>query len=341
MTDQANGSAPLVKKDFVSNQAIRWCPGCGDYSILSAVQNILPTLGIPREDFVFVSGIGCSSRFPYYLKTYGFHGIHGRAAAIASGVKIANPNLSVWVASGDGDSLAIGGNHLIHTLRRNVDINILMFNNRIYGLTKGQYSPTSEYGKRTRSSPYGTVDPPFNPILLALGSGATFVARTTDVSGQHLKETLARAQAHRGTSFVEIYQNCNIFNNGAFKSITERAHRKDTQVELAHGKPLVFGSEENKGLRFQSRDLEIVDIPESGNQTDGLFVHDEKAPSVAMASMLASLQPPDFPLPIGVFRAVEAPTFDAAMADQIATVTAAEGPGKLEDLLEQGDVWEI
>jgi 2-oxoglutarate ferredoxin oxidoreductase subunit beta len=329
----------LTKKDFVSDQEVRWCPGCGDYSILAAVQAVLPQLQIPREKYAFISGIGCSSRFPYYMNTYGFHTIHGRAPAVATGLKIARPELSVWVITGDGDALSIGGNHFIHLLRRNVDLKMLLFNNRIYGLTKGQYSPTSEVGKKTKSSPDGTVGSPFNPIALALGAGATFVARTVDVYPQHLKETLARAARHRGTAFVEIYQNCNIFNDGAFKSITEKEIRNDAQVELIHGKPLVFGKNKDRGIRASGDRLEVVPI--AGGDSPELLVHDEARENPSFAFQLAQLEHPDQPIPIGVFRAVDKPTFDREMNDQIARQVAGKNPGDLDALLNEGDVWDV
>jgi 2-oxoglutarate ferredoxin oxidoreductase subunit beta len=334
-------TAELTKKDFVTDQEVRWCPGCGDYSILAAVQGVLPGLGIPRENYVFVSGIGCSSRFPYYMKTFGFHTIHGRAPAVATGVKVARPELSVWIVTGDGDALSIGGNHIIHLIRRNVDVTVLMFNNRIYGLTKGQYSPTSEFGKRTKSSPYGTVDHPFNPISLALGADATFVARTVDVYPQHLKETIARAAAHRGTSFVEIYQNCNIFNDGAFKNMTEKEVRNDAQIELVHGEPMVFGAQRDRGIRFRDEGLEVVRIGENGATVDDLLVHDETRERPSRAFQLSRMELPDFPVPIGVFRAVQRPTFELAVKEQIEAAIGREGPGDLEALLNEGDVWEI
>jgi 2-oxoglutarate ferredoxin oxidoreductase subunit beta len=334
-------SGMLTKKDFVSDQEVRWCPGCGDYSILAAVQSVAPTLGIPKEKFVFVSGIGCSSRFPYYMNTFGFHTIHGRAPAVATGIKIANPDLSVWVITGDGDGLSIGGNQMIHLIRRNVDVVVLLFNNRIYGLTKGQYSPTSEFGKRTKSSPYGTVDRPFNPLSLALGAEATFVARTVDVYPQHLKEVIARAAHHRGTSFVEIYQNCNIFNDGAFEHMTEREVRNDAQIELVHGEPLIFGKNRDRGIRFVEDSMEVVRLGENGVTERDLLVHDEKRPRPSRAFQLSQMDQPDFPIPIGVFRAVERPTFDGEMNAQIARSVAQEGKGELAALLHEGDVWTV
>ncbi len=332
--------AGLTKKDFVSDQEVRWCPGCGDYSILAAVQTVLPTLGIPREKFAFISGIGCSSRFPYYMNTFGFHTIHGRAPAVATGLKIARPELSVWVVTGDGDALSIGGNHFIHLLRRNVDLKVLLFNNRIYGLTKGQYSPTSEAGKRTKSSPDGTVGDPFNPLALALGAGATFVARTVDVYPQHLKETIARAARHSGTAFVEIYQNCNIFNDGAFKGMTEREIRNDAQVEIAHGKPLVYGKNRDKGIRLADDRLETVALG-GGLTEEDLLVHDESRVNPGLSFLVAQMEHPAFPIPIGVLRAVEKPTFDREMNDQIARAIATGGAGELESILNEGDVWDV
>ncbi|HMB68297.1 MAG TPA: 2-oxoacid:ferredoxin oxidoreductase subunit beta [bacterium] len=334
-------TAELTKKDFVTDQEVRWCPGCGDYSILAAVQNVLPGLGIPRENYVFVSGIGCSSRFPYYMKTFGFHTIHGRAPAIATGVKVARPDLSVWIVTGDGDALSIGGNHIIHLIRRNVDLTVLMFNNRIYGLTKGQYSPTSEFGKRTKSSPYGTVDHPFNPISLALGADATFVARTVDIYPKHLKETIARAAAHKGTSFVEIYQNCNIFNDGAFRNVTEKEVRNDAQIELVHGEPMIFGAGRDKGILFRDEGLEVVTIGEDGVTESDVLIHDETRERPSRAFQLSRMEAPDFPVPIGVFRSVERPTFEVAVKDQMDAAIDKEGPGNLEALLNEGDVWEI
>ena len=331
----------LTKKDFVTDQEVRWCPGCGDYSILAAVQNVLPSLGIPREKYVFVSGIGCSSRFPYYMNTFGFHTIHGRAPAVATGVKVANPDLSVWVVTGDGDALSIGGNHLIHMLRRNVNLNVLLFNNRIYGLTKGQYSPTSEFGKRTKSSPYGSVDQPFNPLSLALGSDATFVARTVDVFPNHLKETIRRASEHRGTSFVEIYQNCNIFNDGTFKGLTEREVRDDAMIELVHGKPMIYGANHDRGIRFVDEGLEVVTLGENGVTEADLLVHDESRERPSRAFQLSRMENPDFPAPIGVFRAVERPTFDVELNRQVEAVIQKEGRGDLAALLNAGDTWEV
>jgi 2-oxoglutarate ferredoxin oxidoreductase subunit beta len=330
----------LSKKDFASTQEVRWCPGCGDYAILSSVQQVFPELGVPREKFVVVSGIGCSSRFPYYMNTYGFHAIHGRAPAIASGIKIANPDLSVWIVTGDGDALSIGGNHLIHTLRRNLDIKILMFNNRIYGLTKGQLSPTSEPGKKTKSTPFGSVDRPFNPIALALGAGSSFVARSVDVNAPHLKEVLKSAAAHRGASFVEILQNCNIFNDGAWKEFREKEVRDDHVLVMRQGEPLVFGKNRDRGIRLAGCHRPEVVTLGNGVSEEDLLVHDERAP-LGYAFMLAHMQAPEFPLPIGVFRRSDEPTLEESIRGQIEAITGKKGPGNLGRLLRSGDVWEV
>ncbi len=339
----AAGAPKLTRKDFTSDQEVRWCPGCGDYAILAAVQSVFPELGIPREKFAVVSGIGCSSRFPYYMNTFGFHTIHGRAPAVATGLKVARPDLDVWVATGDGDGLSIGGNHLIHAMRRNVNLKILLFNNRIYGLTKGQYSPTSEFGKKTKSTPYGSVDRPFNPISVALGAECTFVARTVDVYAAHLKTILKRAAAHQGTAFIEIYQNCNIFNDGAWDFMTDKDVKDDRQVALEHGKPIVFGKNRDKGVRV-ARDgfsPEVVTLGEGGITEKDLLVHDEKAPTAGLAFLLSCLREPDYPTPLGVFRAVEAPAYEVEMNRQIREVTTKRGAGKLDALLDQGDTWEV
>jgi len=332
-------SAPkLSRKDFVSDQDVRWCPGCGDYAILAQVQKVVPELGVPRENFVFLSGIGCSSRFPYYMNTYGFHTIHGRAPAIATGLKASRPELSVWVATGDGDALSIGGNHLIHALRRNIDINILLFNNRIYGLTKGQYSPTSEQGKITKSTPLGSVDHPFNPISVALGAEGTFVARSIDVEAKHLQTIVRRAYEHKGTAFVEILQNCNIFNDGAFADLTEKDIKADTQLVLEHGKPLVFGKNRDKGIRLRGHSLEVVELGKDSTEAD-LLVHDET--DAVLAFLLSTMQPPKFPTPIGVFRAASRPTYDEALVRQVEQARAQQGAGDLDDLFNRGDTWVV
>jgi 2-oxoglutarate ferredoxin oxidoreductase subunit beta len=327
----------LTRKDFVTDQEVRWCPGCGDYAILAQVQKIMPEFGIPRENIVFISGIGCSSRFPYYMNTYGFHTIHGRAPAIATGLKVSRPDLDVWVVTGDGDGLSIGGNHLIHALRRNIDLNILLFNNRIYGLTKGQYSPTSEVGKVTKSSPMGSVDYPFNPITISLGASASFVARTIDVEQKHLGETLKRAHSHRGASFVEILQNCNIFNDGAFNDLSDKAIKAEHQLVLEHGKPLIFGKNRDKGIRMNGQRAEVVALGNGFTEKD-LVVHDET--NLALAFMLGNFEPP-MPAPIGVFYAASRPTYDAAMNGQLAEAKAKMGPGDVAGLLKRGDVWTV
>ena len=326
----------LTKKDFATDQEVRWCPGCGDYAILNAVQSVFPSLGIPREKFVIVSGIGCSSRFPYYMNTYGFHTIHGRAPAVATGVKVARPELDVWVVTGDGDALSIGGNHLIHAMRRNVGLKILMFNNRIYGLTKGQYSPTSEVGKRTKSTPYGSVDRPLNPLSLALGAECSFVARSVDVYQKHLMEVLQAAAAHKGTAFVEIYQNCNIFNDKAFADFTEREVRAERNLELEPGKPMVFGPDRSKGLRWSGDGFEVVEAshPE-------VAVHDPASASAVRPFALSRLTSAAFPMPIGVFRQVEVPAFEAGVHEQLTRVRQERGEGTLEALLAAGDTWEV
>ncbi len=330
----------LTAKDFASDQDVRWCPGCGDYSILAQTKKVLANLGIEREKVVFVSGIGCSSRFPYYLNTYGFHSIHGRALGIATGIKTTNPDLSVWVATGDGDALSIGGNHLLHAIRRNVDLNILLFNNRIYGLTKGQYSPTSEVGKKTRSTPMGVIDFPLHPLSVAIGAEATFVARSIDVNVKHLAEMLQRAAEHKGTSFLEIYQNCNIFNNGAFEYASGKDTRDDTTVFLEHGRPLVFGKDRNKGIRLNGMQPEVVALGKDITEDDLLF-HDERAAEPSLAYLLSRMRHPDFPEPLGVFRCVERPTYEGLLMQQIEDARKAKGDGKLEDLFDNGETWTV
>ncbi len=303
----------LTRKDFVSDQEVRWCPGCGDYAILAAIQKTLPTLGVPKEKIVFVSGIGCSSRFPYYMNTYGFHTIHGRAPAFATGLKCTNPDLQVWLVTGDGDGLSIGGNHLLHVIRRNLDVNILLFNNRIYGLTKGQYSPTSEQGKITKSTPYGSLDRPVNPLRFALASEATFVARTYDSDLKHMGEVFQAAAQHRGVSFIEILQNCVIFNDGAFEQDVAKKVRKDRLLYLEHGKPLTYGKGGTNGLRLRGLDLESVSW-EGDARPDDLVVHDAARPGAVLANMLTEL---DNPLAVGIFRQVEAPVYDVDLVEQV------------------------
>ena len=331
----------LTKKDFVSNQEVRWCPGCGDYAILNNVQKVMPDLGIPREKMVFVSGIGCSSRFPYYVNTYGFHSIHGRALAIATGVKTANPDLSVWVVTGDGDALSIGGNHFVHALRRNLDLNVILFNNRIYGLTKGQYSPTSVFGQRTKSTPMGVIDYPVNPLSLAIASEATLVARSIDIDVKHLGAMVEAAARHKGVSFLEVYQNCNIFNDGAFDYFAERSVRPDKVLYLEHGKPMIFGKDRNQGIRMKGAHPEVVTIGEGGITESDILVHDIYLQDPSVAFMLARMEQPDFPQPVGVFRAVERPSYDQLMADQIDAAIAKSGPGSLEKLIYTGDMWTV
>ena len=331
--------APSYKrKDFVSDQEVRWCPGCGDYAILSQIQRVMPEIGVERERIVFVSGIGCSSRLPYYMNTYGFHSIHGRAPTLATGLKATRPELSVWVITGDGDGLSIGGNHLLHAMRRNVDINIILFNNQIYGLTKGQYSPTSEFGKHTKSSPYGNIDHPIRPIGVALAAEATFVARTIDRDTKHLKEMIEAAARHRGTSFVEVYQNCPIFNDGAFFAFGEKDVRPERTVVLEHGKPLVFGAEADRGIVLDGLSPTVVKL--SDVEPDRLLVHDAHRPQPLLASLLDRMTYPEFPVPVGVFRAVERPTYEELMADQIERERKRRS-ANLEELFNQGETWTV
>ncbi len=337
----SNMPLPVLKpNDYASDQEVRWCPGCGDYSILAQMKKTLATLQVPREKVVFVSGIGCSSRFPYYVNTYGIHSIHGRAPAIATAIKVARPDLQVWVITGDGDALSIGGNHFIHAIRRNVDINIILFNNQIYGLTKGQYSPTSPLGKVTKSSPFGSVDNPANAISLAIGCEATFVARSIDVYTSHLQYVLQRAARHRGTSFVEVYQNCNVFNNGAFSYATDRKTKADHVLELEHGKPLIFGKNRDKGIRLNGMEPEVVELGK-GITADDLMFHDEKAEEPTLAYLLSRMRYPEFPEPIGVFRDVERPIYDDRVNEQLVQAREKRGPGDLNALFNSGDVWEV
>jgi 2-oxoglutarate ferredoxin oxidoreductase subunit beta len=332
------GAVKLTRKDFVSDQDVRWCPGCGDYSILAQVQKVFPELGVPREKIVFISGIGCSSRFPYYMNTYGFHSIHGRAPAIATGLKVSRPDLMVWVVTGDGDGLSIGGNHLMHALRRNVDLKILLFNNRIYGLTKGQYSPTSELGKVTKSTPVGSADHPLNPLLLALGADASFVARTIDVEARHQQDIIKRVAEHKGAAFIEILQNCNVYNDGAFASLTDKETKADTQLVLEHGKPMIFGKNKDRGIRLKGLTLEVVTLG-NGIGVSDLLVHDETDP--VLGFLLSRMTPPAFPTPIGVIRVAQKPTFDELMNHQIQDAMTKSGEGDLDQLLHRGDVWTV
>ena len=332
-----------TKKDYTSDQEVRWCPGCGDYSILANLQRVMPEFGVPRENVVFVSGIGCSSRFPYYMNTFGFHTIHGRAPSFATGIKASRPELDVWVVTGDGDGLSIGGNHLLHTIRRNLDIQILLFNNRVYGLTKGQYSPTSLEGMRTKSSPQGAIDHPVDPIAFALGAGATFVARTIDVDAKHLQEVLRRAHEHPGTAFVEILQNCPVYNDGEWSAVEDRETRDRSALMLQQGEPLVYGDAAGplRGIRIEQGVPSIVDLPKGADPIEhGVAVHDEtRTPAYAFA--LASITPPRFPTPVGVFRAVHKPTYEDLLEAQVKEAVAQRGPGDLAALLNSGDTWTV
>ncbi|MBK9370287.1 MAG: 2-oxoacid:ferredoxin oxidoreductase subunit beta [Deltaproteobacteria bacterium] len=330
----------LTKKDFMSDQTIRWCPGCGDYSILSQTQTVLAELGLPRENVAIVSGIGCSSRFPYYMNTYGFHTIHGRAPAVATGLKCVNPDLSVWMITGDGDALSIGGNHFIHLLRRNVDLQILLFNNRIYGLTKGQYSPTSEVGKKTKSTPMGSVDHPFDPVQLALGAGATFIARSADVLVKELRDVLKAAYHHKGSSFVEIYQNCNIFNDLAFEDLVARKVRDDRLIFLEHGKPMTFGVKDApKGIRLHNLQLEVIDLAGGEFTEADCIVHDKHNP--LLAGMLARMQPPNFPVPMGVLYETQRPCYEDGFNQQVTDAIEKQGPGDLTKLIHGSQSWVV
>ena len=333
----------LTAKDFASDQDVRWCPGCGDYSILAQVQRTFPEIiNKDVEKIVWISGIGCSSRFPYYMNTYGFHGIHGRAPAIATGVKVANPDLDVWVATGDGDLLSIGGNHFIHACRKNIDLKILLFNNRIYGLTKGQYSPTSEKGKITKTTPFGSIDYPFNPVSLAIGADATFVARTIDRSPKHLQEMIRRAGEHKGLAFIEIFQNCNIFNDGAFSLLTEKDTKDDSVLVLEHGKPMVFGKDRDKGIKLDGVKPITVDLASGSYSKDDLLVHDEFSDEPILAMILAHMTDhPSLPTPIGVFRQIKRETYDGGIRDQINLVTEKRGKGDLAKMLYGANTWEV
>ena len=344
MTDTMTDGSPLnlpvlTRKDFVSDQEVRWCPGCGDYSILAQTQKVMPEFGYARENIVFISGIGCSGRLPYYMNTYGFHTIHGRAPAIATGLKAARPDLMVWVITGDGDALSIGGNHLIHSMRRNVDINLIMFNNRIYGLTKGQASPTSEFGKVTKSTPNGTIDYPLSPLAIALAAEASFIARSVDTHTEHLQRTLERAGQHRGSVFVEVLQNCNIFNDGAHREFTDREVRDDRMLVLEHGKPMIFGRDRDRGLRLNGHRPEIVTVGEDGVTEADILIHDEDDP--LLAAMLSTIYWPDFPVPVGVIRSVQRPTHSELLNEQVETAIAKRGMGNLTDLLDGGETWTV
>lgn len=340
-TNADGGGVQLARKDFQSDQEVRWCPGCGDYGILAAIQFMLPEVGVRPEELVFVSGIGCAARLPYYMNTYGVHGIHGRAPAVATGVALARPDLHVWVIGGDGDMLSIGGNHLIHALRRNVNIKILMFNNQIYGLTKGQYSPTSEVGKVTKSTPFGSLDQPFNPVSVALGAEATFVARTHDMDRKHMIEVFKRAHAHSGAAFVEVYQNCNVFNDGAFDTILNKDARPNMLIELRHGAAVRFGAERELGVVLNELgEAKIVRVDEVGE--DAILVHDEQRPDPSLAFALSRLAgQPTVPTPVGVFRAVQRPTYEGQVQRQIAEVAEQRGPADLDALLRSAPTWTV
>ena len=331
----------LTKLDFVSDQMVKWCPGCGDHAILSSFQKVLPELGYNKEDIVVVSGIGCSSRFPYYVKTYGFHGIHGRAAALATGIKITNPDLSVWMISGDGDSLAIGGNHFIHLLRRNLDINLMLFNNRIYGLTKGQYSPTTPTGKITKTSPQGTIEHPFNVGELAIGAQGTFFARVVDTNPKMMTKVMLEAGKHKGTSLIEFLQNCVIFYNKAHGLITSRETKEENQILLEHGQPMIFGKEKDKGIVLKGTHLEVVKLGENGITEDDLLVHNASMEDPGIHVMLAKMQPPEFPVALGVIRSVEHSTYERRLEEIIEEERESRPIKCVDDLLNSGKTWEI
>ena len=336
-------AAPLTSKDFVTDQEVRWCPGCGDYSILAQVQKVMPQIGVPRENIVIISGIGCSSRFPYYMNTYGMHSIHGRATAIASGLKATRPELSVWIVTGDGDSLSIGGNHTIHLLRRNFDVNILLFNNQIYGLTKGQYSPTSEKDKVTKSTPLGSIDHPFNPLALAMGADASFIARSMDRDPKHLQQMLMRSHQHRGSSFLEIYQNCNIFNDGAFEIFTEKGSRPSETLFAEQGKPLIFGAQQNKGIRLDGLKPVVVEIG-NGFSAEDLWIHDETDlyKAQTLVRMFDDPGPEShFPRPFGVFYATRRTCYEDMLNMQVEEVIKSKGKGNLNKLLSGRETWTI
>lgn len=337
MTDAAE-PVRLTRRDFASDQAVRWCPGCGNYAILAQVQQTLPKLGIPRENFVVVSGIGCSGRSPYYINTYGIHTVHGRAPTVATGLKCARPDLDIWVITGDGDALAIGGNHFLHALRRNVDFNILLFNNRIYGLTKGQYSPTSEFGKRTKSSPQGSIENPVNPIGVAIGAEASFIARTVDTFQKHMSEVLLRAAKHRGAALVEIAQTCVIFNADAWKHLTDPDGRVENVLYLEHGKPMRFGKTLEKGIRLNGLTPEVVNVAKVG--VENLLVHDEKAAEPTLAYLLSRMGPPKFPTPVGVFRAIDKPVYDQLLLEQIRQAQA-QTTADMNVIYRQGHTWDV
>jgi len=334
-------SVELTKEDFVSDQLVKWCPGCGDHAILAAVANVFPKIGYRKENFMMVSGIGCSSRFPYYVNTYGFHGIHGRAHAIASGMKIANPQLSIWITTGDGDSMAIGGNHFIHIIRRNIDVNIILFNNQIYGLTKGQYSPTTPMGSITKTSPQGTIEHPFNPGELVLGAQGTFFARAVDSNVKLMTEVMFEAARHDGTSVVEILQNCVIFADKTHAAITDKEVRDDAQIHLKNGEPMIFGKSKDKGIRLKGTQLEVVKLGENGITEDDLLIHDQYQQDPGVHLMLAKMSPPHYPVAVGVIRSAMYPTYDDLVVDQIDHAKSTSKIKCVDDLLNSGDTWEI
>ncbi len=329
----------LTVEDFKSDQMVKWCPGCGDHAILRAVEKVLPEIGYKKENFAFISGIGCSSRFPYYVQTYGFHSIHGRASAIASGVKIASPGLSVWIVTGDGDSMAIGGNHFIHLIRRNIDVNLLLFNNQIYGLTKGQYSPTSPLGSHTKTSPYGTIEHPFNPGELVLGAQGTFFARGVDVNPKLMTEIMFEAAKHDGTSVVEVLQNCVIFNEGAYNMLTDKENREERLIILRHGQPMIFGKNRDKGIRINGTRLEVVQLGENGITENDLLVHDQHSNDPGIHLMLAKMSYPEFPVAMGVIRSAKSETYDDLMEEQIVQIKAKSKIKCMDDLLISGETW--
>jgi 2-oxoglutarate ferredoxin oxidoreductase subunit beta len=334
----------LTKKDFESDQDVRWCPGCGDYSILAQTQKTMPDFGVAKEKIVFISGIGCSGRLPYYMNTFGFHTIHGRAATIATGLKGARPDLMVWVITGDGDALSIGGNHLIHAMRRNVDMKMIMFNNRIYGLTKGQASPTSPMGKKTKSTPMGTIETPIIPLNLVAAAEASFIARSVDTHSEHLQEMMHRAGEHTGAAFLEVLQNCNIFNDGAWRDFTDKSVKEDRMLVLKHGEPMIFGAEKNKGIRLNGLQPEVVTIGENGVSVADLWVHDETDQDATRTQILSRMWWPDFPVPVGVFRRVPRPTHDQLLVEQVESAKAAraaKGPVDLQKLLAAGETWTV
>ncbi len=331
----------LTKKDFTSDQTVRWCPGCGDYSVLKAVQSALPRVGKKKEDVVFISGIGCAARFPYYIESFGFHSIHGRAPAVALGTKSANPNLSVWVASGDGDAMAIGGNHFIHACRRNIDVNLLLFNNEIYGLTKGQYSPTSQLGIRTKSSPQGTIDSPFYPGELAVGAGVSFFARVPDKDSKYMEDLFVEAELHRGLSLIEILQNCPIFNDAIHDDVTLKENAANHQIRLVHGKPMLFGEKMDKGLRLNGFELEIVTLGENGVSLADILIHDAENQNPAIHQMLIRMRFPQFPVAMGIIRRVKRDTYDGLMTAQIESEVKKKKYASLDDMFNSGDTWII